>query len=495
MRVTCSHSASLPRADRLNLGLGLFEEPSGHAQALKAWPGLADAVQRVLRLGDFKGKAKESLVVYPDQGPTRRAVLVGLGKRADFNGFKALQAAATVSRKAKALGLARVAFALPPAAGEDEALMEGLAQGAMLGAYSFDRFKEKPNGGPKVALGHFTVAASRRAGWLDEACRTGRVIGEAVAFVRDLATLPSNFKTPTMIASQTRAMARKAGLSCRILGRAEMARLGMDALLGVARGSAEPPVFVILEHKPRRVRGRGPVVFVGKGVTFDTGGISLKPADNMHHMKDDMQGGAVVLGTLKACAELNLPVHVIGLVPFTENMPGGRAQKPGDIVRAMNGKTIEVLNTDAEGRLILADALAYAERYKPAALVDMATLTGAAGVALGRFAIGAMANDQKLVDRLKEAGETTGERLWQLPLWDEYLELMRGEAADLKNTGGREAGTITAGAFLKEFGKHAPWCHLDIAAGSWGQEDKPWQPKGPTGNGLRLMVQFLRDWK
>jgi leucyl aminopeptidase len=494
MRVTCSPAAALPRADRETIGLGLFEEPSGHTQALKPWPSLAASVQRILRLGDFKGRPKESLVVYPEQGPTKRVLLVGLGKRADFNGVKALQAAATVSRKAKTLGLARVAFALPPATGEDEALVEGLAQGALLGVYSFDRFKEKPQS-PKVALARFTVAASRRAGWLDEACRTGRVIGDAVAFVRDLATLPSNFKTPTMIASQTRAMARKAGLSCRILGRADMARLGMDAILGVARGSAEPPVFVILEHKPRRVRAKGPVVLVGKGITFDTGGISIKPADNMHHMKDDMQGGAVVLGTLKVCAELKVPVHVVGLVPFTENMPGGRAQKPGDIVRALNGKTIEVMNTDAEGRLILADALAYAERYKPAALVDMATLTGAAGVALGRFAIGAMGTDQRLVDRLKEAGEISGERIWQLPLWDDYLELMRGEAADLKNTGGREAGTITAGAFLKEFGKHAPWCHLDIAAGAWGQEDKPWQPKGPTGNGLRLMVQFLRDWK
>ena len=185
---------------------------------------------------------------------------------------------------------------------------------------------------------------------------------------------------------------------------------------------------------------------------------------------------------------------MVGLAPFTENMPGSRAQKPGDVVRAMNGKTIEVLNTDAEGRLVLADALCYAERYEPAALVDLATLTGAAGIALGRFAIGAMGTDPRLIEKLKAAGEATGERLWQLPLWDEYLELMRGEAADLKNTGGREAGTITAGAFLKEFAKHSPWCHLDIAAGAWGSEDKPWAPKGPTGNGLRLMVQFLRDW-
>lgn len=495
MHVAFKPVSQLAASERQNIALGLFEEPGSHAEALRALPPLAPAVKRLLDLEDFKGKAGECVVLYPDSNAgVSRCLVVGMGKRAEFRPVRALEAAATASRRASKLGVSHMAFVLPGAAARTAAGVEAAAQGALMGAYRFDRYKErKPE--EKDGLAGVVLAAAGASGHADEACRTGAAIAEAQAFVRDLCTLPSNHKTPTEIAGIARKMARKAGLSCSVLGSQEMRKLGMEALLGVARGSAEPPAFVILEHRPAKARGKKPVVLVGKGITFDSGGISLKPAADMHHMKDDMAGGAAVLGALKVCAELALPHHVVGLVPFTENMPGGKAQKPGDIVRAMNGKTIEVLNTDAEGRLILADALSYAARYKPAALVDMATLTGAAGIALGRFAIGAMGTDQKLIDRLKAAGEAVGERVWQLPLWDEYLELMRGEAADLKNTGGREAGTITAGAFLKEFGKHSPWCHLDIAAGSWGQEDKAWQPKGPTGHGMRLLVQFLRDWK
>ena len=496
MDVVFKATRNLTPSDRENLALGLFEERSDHASVIKAHPELSPVLARFLGLNDFQGKVGECAVLYPQEGNVMRCLVVGLGKRAEFAPVRALEAAAQATRRARKLGLSRLSFVLPPGAGRRLASLEAASEGAVLGTYSFDRFKEKKpdEKGPLEQV----VLASRDGGSsaaLADACRTGVVIADSVGFVRDLCTLPSNFKTPTQVAETARKMARKQGLSCSILGQAEMEKLGMGAILGVARGSAEPPAFVILEHKPAKSRSKRPVVLVGKGITFDTGGISLKPADNMHHMKDDMTGGAIVLAALKTCAELDLPQHVVGLAPFTENMPGGRAQKPGDIVRAMNGKTIEVLNTDAEGRLILSDALAYAERYKPAALVDLATLTGAVSVALGRFAIGAMGTDQRLIERLRQAGEETGERLWQLPLWDDYLELMRGEAADLKNTGGREAGTITAAAFLREFARHSPWCHLDIAASAWGQEEKAWQPKGPTGHGLRMLVQFLRSWR
>ncbi len=494
MKLSAKPLKTLSDAERGNLALGLFEEKDTHAAALKAHP----ALKRLLETGDFKGKANDCVVLYPESGSTR-LMAVGLGKRAAFGARQAMEASATAVRRAGKLGVEHLTFALPSEAGASAAVVEGAAEGARLGTYAFDRFKEKKEGEApkKVSACTVAVSASARAEILEKACHTGAVIGEAQAFVRDLAALPSNFKTPTQLGEEARKMARKTGLSCHLILRDEAKKLGMGAFLGVAQGSAEPPVFVVLEHKPAKASGKAkkPVVVVGKGITFDTGGISLKPALNMHHMKDDMTGGAIVLGLLKACAELELPTHVVGLVPFTENMPGGKAQKPGDIVYAMNGKTIEVINTDAEGRLVLADALCYAERYKPAAVVDLATLTGAAGVALGRFAIGAMATDQRLVERLQAAGEATGERVWQLPLWDEYLELMRGEAADLLNTSGGEAGTITAGSFLKEFAKHSPWCHLDIAASAWGKEEKPWSPKGPTGNGLRMMVQFLRSWR
>lgn len=488
------HVKRLAPADRENLAIGVFNDKASRKAAAKAhaW------ASRFLALPDFKAKAGECVVLYPGPGPSdggvTRGFVTGLGKRSEWSPFRALEAVASATRRAGALGVKRLAFALPAGAARDPACLEGAAQGAVLGAWRYDRFKEpKPDTAAPVA--EVALTTEEGGAGLRKSCESGRVVAECQAFVRDLASLPANLKTPSHVADAARAMARKAGLRSEVLGPKEMRALGMEAILGVARGSAEPPAFVILEYKPRSAGSKPPVVLVGKGITFDSGGISLKPAENMHHMKDDMTGGAIVLAALRACAELKLPVHVVGLAPFSENMPGGRAQKPGDIVRAMNGKTIEVLNTDAEGRLVLADALAYAERYKPAALVDLATLTGAASVALGRFAIGAMGTDQRLIDRLKAAGEATGERVWQLPLWDDHLELMRGEAADLKNTGGREAGTITAAAFLREFARHSPWCHLDIAAGAWASDEKPWRPKGPTGNGLRLVVQFLRSWK
>jgi leucyl aminopeptidase len=269
-----------------------------------------------------------------------------------------------------------------------------------------------------------------------------------------------------------------------------MERHGMGALLGVARGSHEPPKFIILEYRGA-ARSERPIVLVGKTVTFDSGGISLKPAENMEQMKADMTGGAAVLAAIRAAARLRLPLNIVGLIPATENMPGGRATKPGDILTSLSGKTIEVINTDAEGRLILADALTYAARYKPEVLVDIATLTGACVVALGNHAIGVLGNDERLIGELKDAGEHCGERAWQLPLWEEYFEQIKSDVADVKNTGGRPGGTITAAAFLSKFVGDATWAHLDIASTDWSDRERAYLPKGATGVGTRLLIQFL----
>jgi leucyl aminopeptidase len=271
-----------------------------------------------------------------------------------------------------------------------------------------------------------------------------------------------------------------------------MQKLGMGALLGVAAGSAQPPKFIIVEY---RGGGKKPfVALVGKTITFDSGGISLKPPENMDKMKDDMSGGAAVLGAIQNAAALKLPLNIVGLLPATENMPGGRACKPGDILTTLSGQTIEVLNTDAEGRLILSDALAYACRYKPAVIVDIATLTGACRVALGQEATGMLGNDEKLKQKVREAGEKSGERVWELPLWDGYVELIKSDIADMKNTGGRDGGVITAAALLSKFVQKYPWVHLDIAATAWTDKDRPYTPKGATGIGVRLLTQFLRDF-
>jgi leucyl aminopeptidase len=273
-----------------------------------------------------------------------------------------------------------------------------------------------------------------------------------------------------------------------------MKKIGMRALLGVARGSDEPAKFIVLEYRGG-MKKESPIVLVGKGLTFDSGGISIKPSENMGEMKSDMAGGAAVMGAVMAVADLELPLNVVGLVPATENLPGGSALKPGDIIQSLSGQTIEVVNTDAEGRLILADALTYAQRFKPAAVIDLATLTGACKIALGDHVIGMLGNDSALKERIRAAGELTGERVWELPLWEDYHELIKSDVADFKNTGGRAGGAITAAVFLSKFAGDAPWVHLDIAGPAWLAKDRPYAPKGATGVGVRLLVQCLRDWK
>jgi leucyl aminopeptidase len=322
--------------------------------------------------------------------------------------------------------------------------------------------------------------------------RLGEIIAGSAVLTRDMVSAPAADMTPTHVAGAARSLGRKHRLRVRVLGRQEMRRLGMGALLGVASGSAQPPAFIIAEYKGG---GRKPwIALVGKTITFDSGGISLKPSDGMDKMKSDMAGGAAVLGAVANAAALRLPLNVVALLPATENMPGGSALKPGDILRTMTGQTIEILYTDAEGRLILADALAYACRYKPSAIVDIATLTGACRIALGPEAAGMLGNDDRLKQQVRAAGERTGERVWELPLWEGYGDLIKSDIADMKNTGGRDGGVITAACLLSKFvGKH-PWVHLDIAATGWIDKDRPYTPKGATGFGCRLLTQFLRDY-
>ena len=327
---------------------------------------------------------------------------------------------------------------------------------------------------------------------MQQGAKTGQVIAESTAMARDMVSSPPADMTPSIIAARARELSRQFGLKVQVLERKQMEKLGMGALLGVASGSAQPPKFIILEY---RKGGKKPfIALVGKTITFDSGGISIKPPEGMDKMKDDMSGGAAVLGAIRTAAALKLPLNLVGLLPATENMPGGSAFKPGDILRTLSGQTIEVLNTDAEGRLILSDALTYACRYKPAVIVDIATLTGACRVALGQEATGMVGTDDALKQAIRAAGEKTGERVWEMPLWDGYYELIRSDIADMKNTGGRDGGVITAAALLSRFVERYPWVHLDIAATAWTEKDRPYTPKGATGIGMRLLTQFLRDY-
>jgi leucyl aminopeptidase len=298
--------------------------------------------------------------------------------------------------------------------------------------------------------------------------------------------------TPSIMAQKAREIARRKNVSCQVLDKDKMKEMGMNALLAVASGSNEDPKFIILEYAGGK-KSAAPVVLVGKGLTFDSGGISLKPADKMDEMKTDMSGGAAVMGVIMAAADLQLPLNITALIPSTENMPSGNASKPGDIIKSYSGKTIEILNTDAEGRLILADALAYASEFKPAVVIDVATLTGACIVALGEDVIGMLGTDDKLKKEIERAAQTTGELVWELPLWERYHELIKSDIADYKNSGGRTAGTITAAAFLSKFVGDSPWVHLDIAGPAWISKDKTYIPKGASGVAVRLLVEFLRN--
>ena len=447
---------------------------------------------KLMRAASFEGAPGKSLVLNNVNGVAAdRVMLVGLGKGAT-SARNYRRACAAAAAALKTCGARSAAWSLHEAEVTDEALAWRLRQAvSALGAaaYRFDRFKSQKDddaGSPPADV-KFLVASRSERNKAEKAVSQAAAIARGTALAKDLGNLPANVCTPVYLAQQATALAKAhKKITCKVLGEPEMKRLGMGSLLSVSRGSAEPGRFITMEYAGAR-KGSATVVLVGKGVTFDTGGISIKPSAQMDEMKYDMCGAASVLGTFKAIAEMDLPVRVVGLVPAVENMPSGTASKPGDIFTSMSGRTIEVLNTDAEGRMILCDALTYAERYEPDAVVDIATLTGACVVALGSHASGLWSNDQKLADELLEAGRYSGDRAWQMPLWEEYGEALRSNFADVANVGGREAGAITAAHFLSRFAGSYAWAHLDVAGTAWlgGKQ------KGATGRPVGLLTQML----
>jgi leucyl aminopeptidase len=461
------------------LAVALFEGESP--------PDLGEDAARVMSDGDFSGKPGETALLYGQQGTAPRVLLVGLGERNLATPEKLRRAAATVARRTRSLKLREAALSLPtlPETGAREAARVA-AEGAKLGLYRFLNHKTGANG---QELDTFWIVADEAE--LEEA-KVGVDLGAKVAagsvLARDLANEPPNVATPEYLAQQARETAEKYGMEFGILHRAGIEAEGLTGLATVGRSATNEPRFIVLEHS--KGGEEAPVVLVGKAVTFDSGGISIKPTAGMEDMKFDMSGGAAVLGAMEAVGALDLPLNVVALVPATENLPGGDAFKPGDVLEMHSGKTVEIITTDAEGRLILADALSYARRYEPAAVIDCATLTGACVVALGAHASGLMGNDDDLIAEVQTAGETTGERAWPLPLFDEYTEQIKGDTADIKNSGGRGGGALTAGAFLKEFADF-PWAHLDIAGTAYGKKGNAYTTKGATGVPTRLLVEFL----
>ena len=453
---------------------------------------LSGAARPAVSTGDFTGKRGQTSLLYAgDDLAAGRLLLVGLGDRSSFAPERLRRAAATVARRARALKARNAAFVLPLPEGSDvRGAARAAAEGAVLGLYRFEKYKTKNNDGGNDGPEVFDLILGGSED--EEAAMAGAEVGEKVAagsvLARNLANEPSNTATPAYLADRAREIGDRYGMSVTVLDRAGIEGEGLTGLATVGRSASNEPRFIVLEH--RKGGGGKPVVIVGKAVTFDSGGISIKPTTGMEDMKFDMGGGAAVLGAMEAVGALDLPLDVVALVPATENLPGGDAFKPGDVLTMANGKTVEILTTDAEGRLILADALVYARRYEPAAVVDCATLTGACVVALGAHASGLMGNDEDLIAEVQTAGETAGERAWPLPLFDEYTEQIKGDTADIKNSGGRGGGALTAGAFLKEFADF-PWAHLDIAGTAYGKKGNAYTTKGATGVPARLLVEFL----
>jgi len=469
----------------------------------KTWSSAVRAVDQKLggqlstfrKSGEFSGKPNNVALLHIDgKVSAKRVLLVGLGTRETVTLERIRQAMGTAvkrARNAKAKGIVCVMPDVPKAAGRIDDVAQAMVEGLILGEYRFNEYRtDRSDDNQSLQSCTLLTPSSSNLEEVKEGANRGKVLGEATCFVRDLCNHPANVMTPSRVVTEAKKIAREAKVKIKVLDRRQQEKLGMGGLLGVSRGSIEPPQFIILEYTggPRTQK---PIVFVGKTVTFDSGGISLKPSENMEQMKADMTGGAEVLATIRSAARLKLPVNAIGILPVTENMPGGRATKPGDILTMLSGKTVEVQNTDAEGRLILADGLAYASRLKPACVIDIATLTGAAVVALGQFAIGMLGNDDTLKAALKKAGDYAGERVWEMPLWDEYFEQLKSDVADLRNIGGRGGGMITAAMFLSKFVGDHPWVHLDIASTDWSTTERPCIPKGPTGIGTRLLIQYL----
>lgn len=480
-----------------------------HAPVLAAWGFEADPIatgsvtilpretrdmlQQLRTSGELTGRNLECTLIHNPRGlAAERLLVIGAGKEERFVPPHFARLSGTVARWARAKGFHTLAWLCSPGEITPENLQH-LAEGAVFADYDADKYRADRN--PEKRLDRFELIAPNGQGVRDEraALDRGRIIGESANFTRDLVNEPSNLMTPTILAERAVEMAKDAGLESQVLGPEEIEALQMNAFLAVARGSHELPRLIVVRYTPPDAPASPLIGLVGKGITFDTGGISIKSAANMDEMKMDMAGGATMLGVMRAIAQLKPRVRVIAVVPAAENMPGGSAYKPGDVIRAMSGKTIEILNTDAEGRLALADALHYTRQQGATALIDAATLTGAVLIALGKTTTGVFGYDKAWLNRVLASAASTGERMWELPVDDEYRDLYKSSIADIANSGGRYGGAITAAMFVGEFAGDTPWAHLDIAGTCWNYEEKPYLAKGPSGHPLRTLVHLLTN--
>ncbi len=466
------------------------EDISNSGSLNESLPSVGERLSAVLGTAEMLGKSGQLLTLHLTPGLyATRLVLMGVGAADKLTTQTIRESVAAAIRAhgmqgARRFGLLPRWGALPP-----QAFIQAAVTGAHLATFPVDCYRTEDT--QPVQVETLTVVTETADDAIYEGIRRGSILGEAINFARFLVNEPANRMTPTHLAHHAQEMANDVGLQTDILNEDKMRDLGMEALLAVARGSAEEPRLITVRYSPANGAGRETIGLIGKGITFDTGGISLKPAENMEKMKYDMAGGAAVLGAMRAIAQLKPNLNVIGIVPSCENMPSGKATRPGDVVRTMAGKTVEIINTDAEGRLILCDAMAYARRLGVTCMVDLATLTGAIAVALGLRYAGLFSHHPDMVEALQAAAQAADERVWPLPLDDEYRELIKSDIADIKNVGGKYGGSITAAWFLREFAGDVPWAHLDIANMAWNMENKPHLPKGPTGFGVGTLVEFV----
>ena len=475
----------------------VFEETDAVQGRIAEIDQFIDGLARKLAAsGELTGKPLEMTLMHAPRGlKAARLLLVGAGKREKFDTAALRRIAGAALRYLKSRSVKQFAFVLRENESV-EAAAQAVAEGAFTANFESDKYKTDKKDAKSLDSITLTGFPDRDLSAADRGLARGRVIADAQNFARDLVNEPSNILTPKVLGEKAAAMAKEAGLSVDILDEKRIADLKMGALLSVAQGSVEPPRVMVVTYAPASLKPGAPVIgLIGKAVTFDTGGISIKPSDGMEKMKYDMAGGATMLGVMRALAALKPNVKVICVVPSTENMPGGRAQKPGDIQTAMSGKTIEVLNTDAEGRLILADGIHYAKQLGATHLIDAATLTGAIVVALANINVGVFGSDQAFTDKLLASAKATGEKMWQMPIDDDYREFIKGTVADIQNIGsGKGGGAITGAMFIKEFTGDSPWIHLDIAGTAWNDDAKPWLAKGPTGVALRTLIHLVMSY-
>jgi len=455
---------------------------------------VAAAAKDVIASGEVTGKSFETTLLHNPAGlKAKRLLLLGGGKAKAFSSSDVRKLAGAAVRTLKGKSIRSFAFVVPETALAAADGVRAAVEGALVGTFEPDYYKSSGNSKDQK-IDDLTIVAQGDAKTLQGALDAGRIIGESQNFTRDLVNEPSNRMTPNILAERARKMASEVGLDCEILGPDKIKDMKMGAFWGVAQGSDEPPALIVLRYSPAGAPNNIHLGLVGKGITFDTGGISIKPADGMEKMKYDMAGGAAMIGAMRAIALLKPKVKVTAIILATENMPSGKAQKPGDVQIAMSGKSIEIINTDAEGRLVLADGLTYARQLGCTHLVDAATLTGAIVVALGYANAGVFASDDQIYERFVQALKQAGEKMWRMPLDDEYKDLIKSNIADMANAGSRWGGAIFAAMFLKEFAEDTPWLHLDIAGTAWMEEQKPWIAKGPSGIAVRSLVEFVKGW-